>query len=626
MGLEKLFEPGEIAGMKLKNRLVMAPMFTTLSSINGEVTQRMIEYYRARAKGGVGLIIVEVVLADTTVAERIGIRCLNIQNPSHIAQLHELVEAIHDYGAKVAIQLSAGGAKELTQSQMEYLIEAQGQAAARIKRSEADAIEIHAHGSYLMAQTMSPLTNHRTDKYGGDLGSRLRFTLESIQAIKSNVGIDFPLLFRYAGDECAEGGRGLEESKVVANVIEEAGVHALDISAGISTVREAGTWFIPPSYLPKGTWIHLSEGIKQTVSIPVIVAGRLGDPYLAAKVLDEGKADFISMGRPLICDPDLPKKVAAGHPEEVRRCISCNEGCLVPPPWDGRYIRCALNPLAGRELNYREPGRTEIKKKVLVIGAGPGGMEAALIAGQRGHDVVLYEKNSQLGGGQLRLTTIPPHKEELKNIIAFYEVQLKKLNNVILKLGMEATADIIKKERADVVIVATGSQPLIPEISGVDGSNVVTAQEVLGAEVKVGSTVVIIGFGMVGCETANYLSEQGTKVTLLDLKDEVEVAGDVEESSRFHLLKSLVDKEVSILGSRTIMEINNEGVITIDVQGNTEVHKADTVVLATGSQPLAELIPQIAEFANEYYVIGDAKEPRRIMDAIWEGFRCCYEL
>jgi 2,4-dienoyl-CoA reductase-like NADH-dependent reductase (Old Yellow Enzyme family)/thioredoxin reductase len=658
MSLEKLFEPGEIAGMKLKNRLVMAPMATTLAGTNGEVTQRMIEYYRARAKGGVGLIIIEVTLADTTIGNglRVLIRCLDIEHSSYIAMFHELVEAIHDYGAKVAVQLSAGGGpsvnpetapgaqpvscsplpsefaphiipRELTISEIEYLIEAQGKAASRLKRAGADAIEMHAHGSYLIAQFMSPLTNHRTDKYGGDLDGRLRFAMESIQAIKSRVGNDFPLLFRYAVDEYVEGGRGLEESQIVAKRLEQAGVHALDISAGTLHFMQSSPWFIPPSRLPKSTWVHLSDAIKKVVNIPVIVAGRLGDPYLAAKVLEDEKADFIAMARPLLCDPDLPKKVATGHPEDIRRCISCNEGCLAGGAGLSIYRRCVLNPLAGRELTYKDPPeRAERKKKVLIIGAGPGGMEAARVAALRGHDVVLYEKSQQLGGGQLRLTMVAPHKEDMINIIRFYEAQFKKLDNVTLKLGIEATANHVKKEKADAVVIATGSEALIPEIAGVDKANVVTARAVLRDEAKVGSAVVIIGFGMVGCETADYLSEQGKKVTLIDIKNESEVAYDVEMTSRFCLLKSLAEKAVSIVGSRVVTEITDEEVITFDFQGNKKAYKADTVVISAGSKSVTGLVSQIAKLVNEHYIIGDAKEPRKIMDAIWEGFRCCYEL
>ncbi len=654
MSLEKLLEPGEIAGMKLKNRLVMAPMATTLASDRGEVTQRMIEYYRARARGGVGMIIIEVVMADTTIGNglRILVRCLDMEHSSHIGMFHELVEAIHDYGAKVAVQLSAGGGssvnletaptgaqpascspipsemaphivpRELTISEIEYLIEAQAKAAARIKDAGADAIEMHAHGSYLMAQFMSPLTNRRADKYGGNLDGRLRFALESLKAIKSSVGNDFPLLFRYSVDEYVEGGRGLEESQVVAKRLEQAGIHALDVSAGTHFFMKSSPWFIPPLRIPKGSWIHLSEGIKNTVNIPVILAGRLGDPYLAAKVLEDGKADFISMARPLLCDPDLPKKIAAGYPEDIRRCISCNEGCL--DLW--KYRRCVLNPLAGRELTYKDPDKADKKKKVMIIGAGPGGMEAARVAALRGHDVVLYEKTKQLGGGQLRLTMVPPNKEELSNIIKFYEAQFKKLDSITLKLGTEATASLVKQEKADAVIIATGSEALIPKIAGVDKANVFTARAILGGKIKVGKTVVIIGFGMVGCETADFLSEQGKDISLIDIKDDSEVADDVEMASRLCLLDNLEKKNVRITGSRAVTEITDDGVVTFDFQGNKEVYKADTVVIATGSKPVNKLVPQIANLVKEYYIIGDAKEPRKIIDAIWEGFRCCYEL
>ncbi|MBI4267550.1 MAG: FAD-dependent oxidoreductase [Chloroflexi bacterium] len=651
--MEKLFEPGKIARMELKNRLCMAPMGTSLAGPQGEISQRMIEYYRARARGGVGLVITEIVMPEFNPARALmfGTGTPAVGSAGNIRLFTELAEAVHDYGAKIAIQLTCGNGRlggledypevqavspspvptelapnriprELTVSEIEYIVAAQGKAAAKLKRANIDAIEIHAHGGYLMAQFMSPIVNKRTDKYGGDLDGRLRFPLESIQAIKAAAGNDFPLIFRYAIDEFVEGGRGIAESQEVARRLEAAGVHAIDISGGAGGFRIGSSWVFPPSYLPEGTYVHLAEAIKKAVKIPVITAGRLGDCSMASRVLEDGNADFISLGRPVLCDPDLPRKWATGHPEEVRRCISCN----VCQTRGGGYIHCALNPLAGRELAYHEPQKAERKKKVMVIGAGPGGMEAARVAALRGHDVVLYEKTKQLGGGQLKIAMVPPHKDDLQNIIDYYDAQFKKLKNVTVRLGAEANADLVKKEKPDAVVIAVGNEPIIPDLPGVTGRNAVTAEAVLAGEAKVGSSAVVIGAGMVGCETANYLAQQGKAVTILSRRDASQSAIDVPVHHRTHLLRMLAEKSVKIIGPRTVVEITNQGVVTEDAQKKREVVPADTVVLARGRKPLTGLVSEIAKMVDEYTVIGDAKETRSIKDAIWEGFRYCNEL
>lgn len=640
---ENVLQEGLIGGIKIRNRIVMPPMVTNYAGLDGEPTERMIEYYRARARGGVGLIIVEATVVSYEVNKaKILCRVPRLHDPVYIPDFNELVEAVKDEGAKIAIQLSPGGAaqvkpflapgvepiaasayeckltgakaREATIDEIKSLVEAQGKGALLAKNAGFDMVEIHAHGGYMMATFLSPYYNKRRDMYGGGLEGRMRFTIETIRCMKAQVGDDFPIGIRYAIDEHLDGGRGVEESKIIATRMEDEGISFIDVS---SASYDSVPWIIPPMSIPRGCWIEDGAAIKEVVNIPVIVSGRLGDPDMAESVIKEGKADFVGIGRGLIADPELPNKLMDERPEDIKKCISCN-GCL-DRLFHDLHVRCAINPLAGRECEYeyKEIRKADTAKKVMVIGGGPAGMEAALTAAARGHDVVLYEKEVELGG-QLNIASVPPHKEELKNIISYYSGQLKK-SDVKVELGKEIVPEIVKKEKPDVVIVATGGKPLIPELQGVKSPNVVTAHDVLKGIAKVGEKVIVIGGGLVGCETAEYLADRGKSLIIVEMLDQV--AMDVEALSMIAMMERLAQKRVEILTGKKVLEITDAGLRVIDKKFHESSIGGDTVVLAMGTIPVNEIEKDLVGKVRELYLVGDAKEPRRIMNAIYEGFR-----
>jgi len=504
----KLFEPGNIGTLEIPNRIVMAPMGTGFAGLDGRLGKRHINYYAERAKGGVGLIITTVVKVERSIdpIDRCSFPIPVLDDNRLIPDFSELADRIHEYGSKVAVQLSLGFgrnadnisserppisasavpsfhdpkvlARELTIEEIRELIKAFGDAAERVKRAGIDAIEIHAHTGYLLDQFMTSLWNKRGDAYGGDLEGRLRLPLEIIEEVRGRLGRDFPLIFRYSADHMIKGGRKIEESKEIAKRLEEAGVDALHIDAGC---YEAMPWIFPPEYYEQGCLVHLAEEIKRVVDIPIITVGRISDPEFAEKILEEGRADFIAMGRQLLADSEWPKKVREGKIEDIRRCIACNEGCI------GRLfaikpISCTLNPEVGREGEYRITPALK-RKKVLVIGGGPAGMEAARVAGLRGHDVTLCEKTDKLGG-LLIPAAMPEFKKDLNHIIKYYSTQLRKLN-VKVELNKEVTLETVNEMKPDVVIVATGSTPFIPKIPGINKRIVVKAIDVLLGKVEV---------------------------------------------------------------------------------------------------------------------------------------------
>ncbi len=640
MKFDRLFQPGRIGKMRLKNRIVMLPMGTRLVTAVGEVTDELIAHFARRAEGGAGLICVHPCYPTPTIdTMRVSSLGLRIDDDCFIPGLARLADAVHDAGAKVSIQLRAGGGsgasdinwtiglqsikepdrvscspvpilgkstpRELSVKEIKKIVQLFGMGARRIKIAGFDALEVTAHMRYLVAQFLSPFYNRRVDEYGGNVEGRLRFLLELIESARNNVGDDFPIILRFSVDERMEGGRGIKDSQIMAKRLQEVGVNAISADANNDGAE----------FFPKGWQVVYAEAMKEVVDIPVIAATKLGDPELAEEVLEEGRADFIGMGRALLADPDLPRKAWEGHTEDIRRCIYCNE-CSTR---EMRTIRCTINPVTGRETKYGVIGRAERSKHVMIAGAGPGGLEAARVAALRGHRVTLYEKTDELGGGQLKLAMAPPYKGDLKNIADYYSVQLNKLDNVKVELGKEVTADLVEKEKPDVLIVATGGRPIIPRIPGIDRQNVVSAWDVLAGKAEVGKTVVVAGGGTTGCETAHLLADQGKKVTIVEMLDAV--ALDAATGIGECLLEELANKNVTILTQRKIEEITNEGVIVTDKKKrNREIIKGDTIILALGTESLNTLEDELTGKVAELYVIGDAKEPRKMRDAISEGF------
>jgi len=614
----KLLEPGSLGKLSLKNRIMMAamnPQGGGLIEPDGRLSQQGIDYFLTRAKGGAGLLVVGT--ANVNRGREPSLRtmfpcALMADHRMYIARLSQLAEAAHDYGSRVAISFGAGAGPPATLSteQIEGLIKAYGDAAEIARDAGLDAIELNGHLGGVPDQFMTSLWNKRTDEYGGDLDGRLKFAVEMIGAVKRSAGADFPVIYKYGLKHYVDGGREEAEGVEIAPRLEAAGADALTVDAGC---WDTFHWVHAPTTQPPGVNVDMAAMAKEAVKIPVIAVGKLGNPQLAESVLQEGKADFIMMGRPLLADPEWPKKVEAGMFEDIRPCIGCFEGCMGR---SGRNISCAVNPTTGmeRELTL-EPA--EESKSVLVVGGGPGGMEAARIAALRGHRVTLWEKSDTLGGNLIP-AAVPDFKQEYGKYIKYLVTQVEKLG-VAVELSREATVDQVKKTAPDVVFIATGSTPIIPEIPGVDKEKVGTATDVLLGKSEAGKTVVVLGGGIVGCETALYLAQQGKQVTIVEILGSV--ARDMFFVNRMHMMELLAENKVKILTETSVAEIEDDSVVLVDKEYKRSKLENDTVVIALGLEPNKELETALGDAVPETHAIGDCVGPRKVIDAVWEGFR-----
>ena len=653
---KKLFEPGRIGTLDLKNRIIMPPMSTNFPTVWGEATDVMAEYFKARAKGGAALVFLEVAQTATAIDPLKQLpTSLRFDDDGFIPALVRVIESVHEGGAKIGAQLSPGfssqarigpwivghqyvddilpvspsgvlhpevkrPSRKLTVREIEKIVELFGWGALRAKEAGFDIIEIHAHSGFLIGQFLSPYFNRRKDNYGGSPERRFRFLREIIAATRARVGNQYPLTVKFSVDEFFEGGRNLQEGQEIARRLEEVGVNGITVSSGIHGSKRPS---IPSMYAPDGVFLPLAEALKEVVSIPIILPGKMGDPRLAEKVLEEGKADFIAWGRPLIADPDLPRKVIEGRLGEIRRCIHCNECLRVQ--WAHRApLRCTVNPTAGREGSYGVIQQTDRRKKVLVIGAGPAGMEAARVAGLRGHEVILYERTNELGGGQLKLASLPPYKDVLGRLVDYYTDSLKKLSNVEIALGKEVTAEEVIKGGADAVILATGADGILPQASKIRSDHVMTAHQLLSGQKVSGDVVIVVGGGSVGCEVANFLAQQGKRVTVIEMLDSI--APDIHSMVRVGLLEELDKYGVKILTGMRFEDLTADGVKAVNRESRKVRLKADTIVFAVGARAKDELARNLKGRVKELHIIGDAQQPRRIRDAISEGYVVAYEI
>jgi len=656
MKFNKLFEPVQIGKTVVKNRIAMAPINNLHQfSPDGIITQRCMKYYIERAKGGVGLIITGVFKVENEIEQLSanGVALWPLFNSKALVRFAELADYIHSYGSKIFIQLSAGAGrnadgeaidagfkpvsasavpafwrpktttKALTTEEVEKMVEDFGDAAELAAKTEIDGIEIHAHEGYLIDEFMTALWNRRNDKYGGDFEGRLRFPKEIIQTIREKVGRDFPLIFRFGlkhymrteggaalrGEGFTEAGRDIQEGLKIAKEIEKADVDALHIDAGC---YESWYWAHPPIYQPQGCMVDLAAQVKKIVKIPVLTVGRIVTPEMAEKILEEEKADIIVLGRALLADPKWPNKVHDGKIEDIRPCIGCNDGCLFRPTL-GRPLSCAVNPSCGREQDAI-PIRTTKPKKILIAGGGVSGMEAARIAAIRGHTVILYEKTEELGGHLIE-ASVPDFKEDIRRLLEWYKSQLKKLDIKIV-FKTEATPQLIKSENPDAVVIATGSTPLKLRIAG--GENFVTCCDLFRGKKQAGNTVVVVGGGLEGCETALWLAKQGKKVTIIEILPEV--LANCFKSNRDMLLDMLAEEGVQILTNSSVQELTKSGVTVIDKSFQKRFIDCDTAALAIGLESNRNLFTSLANEVANLQTAGDCAKPRNILHAIWDGF------
>jgi len=660
MEIPSLFKPIKIGKVEIKNKIAMAPMGAlSLVTHDGCYSERAVNYYIERAKGGTGLIITSVTKVENEIEKfKPGLAPMISINPMRfISTASEMTERVHAYGAKIFLQLAMGfgrvaspimlegepvapsaipnfwdptvTCRELTTKEVEQIIKKAGEAAQIAVESGFDGVEIHAvHEGYLLDQFAIALFNRRTDKYGGDLKGRLTFATETVREIKNRVGREFPVSLRFSiknfikdwregglpGEEFMEKGRDLEEGLQAAKILEEAGYDAFNADAGS---YDAWYWAHPPVYQKHGCYLPLTEKLKQVVKVPVIVAGRLELPELAVKALDEGKADMIAIGRGLLTDPHWANKVLAGREKNIRPCIGCHDGCL-GRGFLGRPLSCAVNPACGREKEY-DIGRANEVKKVFVIGGGVAGMEAARVTALRGHKVCLYEKGEKLGGHVVE-ASIPEFKEDEARLLDWYRTQLSELK-VEINLNQDVSPSLVESRKPDAVIVATGSKPVLPNVSGIDKEHVATATDILLGKKKAGEKVVIIGGGLVGCETALWLALQGKKVTIVEILNDIIRAGiPVPYMNRIMLLELLRYHRVDVITNTCLLEVIDNGIIAISKSFYKTTLPADTVVIAVGFKPDQELYQSLKGKIPELYLIGDSRKPQNIMYAIWDAY------
>lgn len=629
-----LLSPLTVGSLEIKNRMAVAAMVTCYCDDDGMPTEQYIAYHEARAKGGFGLIITEDYAVDP--AGR-GFWCAGLWKDEQIAPHRELTERVHAAGAKIFAQIYHCGRQTaaaligtqpvapsalpcpsmgevphaLTREEIRTIVGQFGDTALRAKQAGFDGVELHGAHGYLIAEFLSAYSNKRTDSYGGPLHNRLRFPLEVIADVRAKCGDDFPVSFRISADEYVIGGRDIAETTTVCRALEAAGIDLLHISAG---TYESAWAIIPPLGRPYAWLADFAAQVKQVVKIPVQVVGRIKDPDVAEGILQAGKADLISFARASLADPDLPRKYAEGHPEQIRQCIGCNQGCITIL-FANQPIRCLVNPSCGYE------GAQEVKpaattKKVLVVGGGPAGLEAARGARLAGHDVVLHERQDHLGGNFL-VGAVPPGKGELTSYITWLGEELGRLG-VPIRLCSEADADVVAREHPDVVVYAAGAGHVRPPIAGIDGAHVVDACDVLTGRATTGGRVVVAGGGMIGSETALYLASLGRQVTIVDQLPGV--ALEENASRRYFLMKEFDEYKVEAVVNATITRITDCGV-DVDQQGTPRTLACDTVVLALGMTPDVAKLDAIRAVAD-VKVIGDAVEASDGLRASREGFVC----
>jgi 2,4-dienoyl-CoA reductase-like NADH-dependent reductase (Old Yellow Enzyme family)/thioredoxin reductase len=634
MKIEKLFEPKKINSVEIKNRFVVPPMVTNFGNLDNTVSDKLIGYLSARARGGFGLIITED-FAVHPLGKGFS-RVPALWSDDFIKGCKSLVDAVHGAGSKIFAQIYHAGAqtgpdvigeqplapsallhvwygtlpRELKKDEIYEIIDNFGQAALRARNAGFDGVEVHGSHGYLVAQFLSPFTNKRTDEFGGNLLGRLRFPVRMIESIRVEVGRDFPVTLRIAGDERVLGGRELEETRVMAPILEEAGYDALHVTTATTANMP---YIVPCNYAPIALNVGYAETVKRNVTVPVITTGRIYDPFVAEQILREERADFIGMGRASIADPDLPNKVAAGDFEGIRPCIGALAGCVAYLHMD-RGITCLANPGVGLEEEMKIRKVSE-KKRVLVVGGGPAGLEASRVAALAGHTVVLYERNDRLGG-QLNIASVPPQKHEIARLVKYMVTQVKRAN-VDVHLGREISADMVNG--FDAVIVATGGRPNIPKIPGIQSSHVMDAWELLRGIKTTGERVAVIGGGLMGCETAHFLASQRKKVTIIEMFDKI--AWDAFDRITFFLLPILEEQKIEVRTSAKVIAILPDGVEVQVKESSEKWGGYDSIVIAMGTRSMDELLEKIKQRMPkvQVMVIGDAKEPRTALEAISEG-------
>ena len=666
-----LFSPIQIGSMSVRNRISMPAMHLNYTQ-DGMVNDRLIEFYCTRARGGAGLIITGPSRVDDAGGS---FDMMGLDDDRYIPGLKRLTDALRSEGTSSSIQMYHAGRyihpfmtggkepiapspipsrlfgsetpREMTREDIENVKRSFAGAAARAQAAGFDSVQISASTGYLLCQFLSPVTNQRQDEYGGSFENRVRFPQEVIEAVRQAVGPDFPVLVRVAGSDFVPDSLTNSEVQKVCEVYERAGASALDVTGGWHETR------IPQITMnvPRGAFVYLARGIRDRVGIPVIATNRINNPELAEKLLRIGAADMINMARALIADPDLPRKARAGQTDKIRPCIACNQGCF-DAVFENISVACLANPRAGRELEFPPiPPKTEQQKKVLVIGGGPGGMEVAATAAERGHSVTLWESRDRLGG-QLDLCATPPGRQEFNRLVPYFLSRLSDAR-VQIELNRQANVPDIRSFSPDVIIVATGGIPIIPPFPGLEKHHVCYAHQVLRGEMWPRGRVVVIGGGATGCETAHWLAEADTidaetlkflfvhraespevllqlaaqsrrPITILEMLPHL--GQDISRSTRWTIIESLRRLRIRMKTDTKVKEITDTGVLA-ERNGREEDFPADSVIIAIGARSNDTIFKELeAQGGYELYRIGDAASPRKVMNAISEGYETAIKI
>ncbi|MFH1651963.1 MAG: FAD-dependent oxidoreductase [Chloroflexota bacterium] len=642
----KLFQPGKIGRLELANRVVKAPMLSCLATEDGVVTDRLIQHYVSQTSGGTGLIIVEASTVNERGSQAVPFE-LGSSDDRFLPGLTALAKAIHDAGGRAALQISHGGIlrilgapklskpilvpspvpdneplmpifkannmipEALTFEDVIQTIQDFGNAARRVQAAGYDMVEVHGAHGFLINNFLSPITNRREDRFGGSPEKRMNFLLEIIDDVRKKVGPDFPVCVRLSGSEYEKDGYDIDFTIALARELEKRGVNALHLSGG-NHHRRFNT--NSPMSIPTGWNVWAAEAVKKAVKIPVMASGSITTPELAEDILASGKADFITLGRPLFADPAWTKKAQEGRPEDITPCIRCLDGCLYRSNMRAAPAQCTVNGDLGREGRFPVPP-AEKKKRVAVAGGGPAGLEAARVCALRGHEVTLYEPR-ELGGTLLEIS-VPDFMADLRLLIKYYAAQMKKLDVKVVK--EKATAAGLKKGNFDTVVVAVGGVPVKPDVPGIDLPLVTGVLDVLSGKARTGQRVVVVGGGVEGAQVGLWLAEQGKEVTF------------VEERPAFMMGVWLTDKavyaerfakqKVTPLTGTRLTAIKEKSVAVIDKEGKPREIPTDSVVLALGLAPNPQLQEELSgEKGLEVHGVGDCVFPRKIFEAIRTGF------
>lgn len=661
--LKPLFSPYKIKNMEIKNCFFMPPMALICEcDEHGAYSETTIEYYGKRAQGGTGLLITGANWVDNIV-EPHGVCTFPTPNdmPNRwLRKAKELCDRVHAFDTKIVLQLTAGlgrsalpsivksedyvapsptinrwedkPCRELTTEEVETIVEEFGKAAELALMAGFDGIEVHAvHEGYLMDCFTMAFFNQRTDKYGGDLKGRMTFPIEVLNKIREKTGDDYPVGLRYSiksyikdyrkgilpGEDCEEKGRDMEESLEAAKILQEAGYDWFDADAGS---YDAWYWAHPPMYFKKGMYLDLCRQLKTVSKIPLLVCGRMDDPDLMVKAYEEGLIDMVGLGRPLLADPDYTNKLRAGREEDIRPCLGCQDGCF------GRLLRhgiasCAVNPECGRE-GYVGIRKADIKKKVVIVGGGPAGLEAARVSAVRGHDVTLIEAAPRLGGA-LRAGCIPDFKVDDHRLIVYYETQMRKLG-VDVRLNTFADKEMIAGLKPDILLLAEGSVPIVPDLPGIEKAAL--AQDILLGKVETKDNVTIVGGGLVGCELALHLVKNGKKVTIVEgLKDILSTGSEMAPPNEAMLRELLAFHKVEVKTESRLAEVTDDGLVITTADGQEHI-KTDQTILAIGYKAKSPLFDELQLEYPQVYKLGDSRQVSNILHAVWDGYEVARNL